>query len=273
MEGRVIWFDIVFSLVVALLWLKWFLKKDKYEKEPERLIFLAFFAGALATIPCVLLESFLRLRDQDSTAILQNLFLSFLWVGIVEEFFKYLAVRLTVYRSNEFNEVMDGMVYMVSAALGFAATENVGYMVGFGYAVGFPRAILSYLAHISFSAILGFYMGKSKIEGRKNLIWAGFALAVSLHWFYNLFFVAGTGRPSGSFLLLGLAVWVFGLILTLILVKKAQAVSPFRTAHVLPKRLTRQCPACQRTIPSKALVCHHCGESIPPGEEEVTLKA
>jgi protease PrsW len=269
----VIWFDIFFSLLVALFWLKWFLKKDKYEKEPERLVFLAFFAGVLATIPCVLLESFFRLRDQDSTVLLQNLFLSFLWVGIVEEFFKYLAVRLTVYRSKEFNEVMDGMVYMASAALGFAAAENVGYMLGFGYAVGFPRAILSYLAHISFSAILGFYMGKSKIEARKNLIWAGFALAISLHWLYNAFLVAGTAKSSGSFLLLGLMVWVFGLILTLILVKKAQAVSPFRTAHILPRRLTKQCPACQKTISSKTLVCHHCGESVPQDGEEITLKA
>ena len=130
---------------------------------------LAFFAGAVATVPSVLLESFLHLHDQGSPILLRNLFLSFLWVGIVEEFFKYLAVRLTVYRSNQFNEVMDGMIYMVSAALGFAATENVGYMLGFGFSVGFLRAILSYLAHISFSAILGFYMGKAKIEGQKEL--------------------------------------------------------------------------------------------------------
>ncbi len=268
-----IWFDIVFSYLIAFLWLKWFLKKDKYEKEPERLVFLAFFAGMLATIPCVLLESFLRLRDQNSTTLFQELFLSFLWVGMVEEFFKYLAVRLTVYRSKEFNEVMDGMVYMVSAALGFAATENVGYMVGFGYAVGFPRAILSYLAHISFSAILGFYMGKSKIESQKNLIWAGFALAISLHWLYDSFLVAGTVKSSGTFLLFGLMVWIFGIILTLILVEKAQNVSPFRTAHILPRRLTKQCQACQKTVSSKAWVCHHCGESIPPDEEDVTLKA
>jgi RsiW-degrading membrane proteinase PrsW (M82 family) len=273
MGSSMIWFDFVFSFVVALFWLRWFRKKDKYEKEPERLIFLTFVAGMLATVPSVLLESFLRLRDQDSTIILRNLILSFLWVGVVEEFFKYLAVRLTVYRSNEFNEVMDGMVYMVSAALGFAATENVGYMLGFGYSVGFPRAILSYLAHISFSAILGYYMGKTKIEGKKNWILFGFIFAVSLHWLYNSFLVLGTTRSSGGFLLLGLMVWAFGLILALLLVKKAQAVSPFRTAHILPKRLTKRCQTCGKTVSSKALVCHHCGESIPLEEEDVTLKA
>lgn len=273
MGGSVIWFDLIFSFLVALFWLKWFRKKDKYEKEPERLIYLAFVAGVLATFPSVLLESFFRLREQDSAVLLTNLFLSFLWVGIVEEFFKYLAVRLTVYRSEQFNEVMDGMVYMVSAALGFAATENVGYMLGFGYAVGFPRAILSYLAHISFSAILGFYLGKAKIEGKKNWILVGFILAVPLHWLYNSFLVLGTAKSSGVFLLLGLMVWVFGLIFTLVLVKKAQEISPFRVAHVLPKRLTKPCQACKKTVSAKALVCHHCGESIPLDEETLTLKA
>ena len=271
--GGLVIFAVAFSLIVALLWLRWFRKKDKYEKEPERLIFLAFFAGVLATVPSVLLESFLRLHDQGSTVMLRDLFLSFLWVGIVEEFFKYLAVRLTVYRSKQFNEVMDGMVYMVSAALGFAATENVGYMLGFGYSVGFPRAILSYLAHISFSAILGYYMAKAKIEGSKNWLWVGFIFAISLHCLYNSFLVAGTVKSSGGFLLLGLMIWVFGLIFTLILIKKAQSVSPFRAAHILPRRFTRTCYACRKTISSKALVCHHCGESIPLDEENLTLKA
>jgi RsiW-degrading membrane proteinase PrsW (M82 family) len=266
-------FAVAFSLFIAFLWLRWFRKKDKYEREPERLIYLAFFAGVLATIPSVLLESFLHLRDQAATIIIQDLFLSFLWVGIVEEFFKYLAVRLTVYRSKQFNEVMDGMIYMVSAALGFAATENVGYMLGFGYSVGFLRAILSYLAHISFSAILGFYMGKAKIEGRKNLVLVGFIFAVPLHWLYNSFLVLGTVKASGGFLLLGLMVWASGLILTLVLVKKAQNISPFRTVHILPKRLTKPCQACGKTVFSKALICHHCGESLALDEEKVTLKA
>jgi RsiW-degrading membrane proteinase PrsW (M82 family) len=146
-------------------------------------------------------------------------------------------------------------------------------MLGFGYSVGFFRAVLSYLAHISFSAILGFYMGRAKVEGRRNLILVGFIFAVLLHWLYNSFLVLGTAKESGVLLLLGLVVWVFGLILTLILVKKAQAVSPFRTTHILPKRLTKNCQACGKTVSSKALVCHHCGESIPLDEEEVTLKA
>jgi RsiW-degrading membrane proteinase PrsW (M82 family) len=265
-------FALIFSLLVALFWLKNFRKMDKYEKEPERLVFFAFLAGVLAIIPSVLLESLLPFRDSESSSILRNVFLSFLWVGMVEESFKYLAIRVTVYRSKEFNEVMDGMIYMVSAALGFAATENVGYMLGFGFSVGFLRAILSYLAHISFSAILGYYMGRAKIEGQKNLTWRGFGLAISLHWLYDAFLVAGTLKSSGGFLLLGFMIWVFGLVLAFALFKKAQAISPFRTTHLLPKRMTKQCQACGKTVSSKALACHHCGKLLPLDEDEVTLK-
>jgi len=168
--------------------------------------------------------------------------------------------------------VMDGIIYMVSASLGFASTENVGYMLGFGYSVGFLRAILSYLAHISFSAILGFYIGKAKIEGRKHLVWGGFTLAVTFHWLYNSFLVLGTAKSSAGFIFLGLLIWAFGLILTLVLIKRAQDISPYRVAHILPKRLTKPCQACGKTVSSKALLCHHCGESLPLDEEEVTLR-
>jgi RsiW-degrading membrane proteinase PrsW (M82 family) len=271
--GGPVIFAFAFSLLVALYWLKKFRKMDKYEKEPERLVYLVFFAGALATIPSALLESPLHIAAQPKPPALKDLFLYFLWVGIVEEFFKYLAVRLTVYRSKEFNEVMDGMVYMISAALGFAAAENVGYILGFGFFVGFLRAMLSYLGHLSFSAILGYYLAKAKFEGQRNWLWIGFIWAISLHWLYDAFFVVGTVQSSGGFILLGFLVWLFGLMLTFILIKRAQAVSPFRTVHILPKRLTRPCQACGKTVSAKAWICHHCGEPLKLEEEEVTLKA
>jgi RsiW-degrading membrane proteinase PrsW (M82 family) len=263
---------VLFSLLVALFWLGKFRKMDKFEKEPERLIYLTFFAGVLSIIPSVLLEIPFQMTTSHHPPLIRDLFFLFLWVGIVEETFKFLAVRLAVYRSSQFNEVLDGMIYMVSAAMGFAAAENIGYMLGFGFSVGLLRAILSYLAHLSFSAILGYYMGKAKIEKNGNQLWIGFILAVSLHWFYNFFIVVGTLRTSEGFFLLGLLVWIFGLILTFILVKKAQAVSPFRTTHLLPKRLTRPCHACGKTVSSKAWICHHCGEPLSLEEDEVTLK-
>jgi RsiW-degrading membrane proteinase PrsW (M82 family) len=262
-----------FSLLVALFWLKKFRKMDKYEKEPERAIYTTFFAGALATIPSLILEIPLQMTEIPPSFLLRDIFMPFLWIAMVEEFFKYLAVRVTVYRSKEFNEVMDGMIYMISASLGFAAAENVGYMIGFGFSVGLLRAILSYLGHVSFSGILGYYLAKSKLEARSSWLYMGFFWAITLHFLYNGFLVAGTILTSGVLVVLGLMVWTFGLLLTFILLKRAQAVSPFRAAHILPRRLTRLCQVCGRTVFSRSLVCHHCGESLTLDEEDITLKA
>jgi RsiW-degrading membrane proteinase PrsW (M82 family) len=263
---------LLFSLLVALFWLARFRRMDKFEKEPERLVYLAFFAGILSTVPSVILEFPLQTSRFNSSPSLFHLLFLFLWVGMVEETFKFLAVRLTVYNSDQFNEVMDGMIYMVSAAMGFAAAENVGYMLGFGFSVGLFRAILSYLAHLSFSAILGYYLAKAKIEKNGNWLWPGFSLAVLLHWFYNFFIAVGTVRTSLEFFLFGVLVWVSGLILTFILAKKAQAVSPFRTTHLLPRRMTRPCQACGKSVSVKAWICHHCGEPLSLEEDELTLR-
>ncbi len=264
--------SLLFSLLVALFWLKKFRKMDKYEKEPERAIYKTFFAGALATVPSLILETPLQMTDGVQSSLPRDIVFPFLWIAVVEEFFKYLAVRVTVYRSKDFNEVMDGMIYMISAALGFAAAENVGYMIGFGFSVGLLRAILSYLGHLSFSGILGYYLAKSKLEGQNHRLYIGFILAISLHFLYNGFLVAGTVMTSGFFIFLGLMVWAFGLFLTFLLLKRAQAVSPFRAAHILPRRLTRSCQVCGKTVFSRSLVCHHCGESLTLDEEEITLK-
>jgi len=260
--------SLAFSILVALFWLSRFRKMDKFEKEPERLIYLTFLAGALATAPSIVLEMFFHPEQGQPVPLLSSLLLSYLWVAIVEESFKYLAVRLTVYRSKQFNEVMDGMIYMISSALGFAAAENVGYMLGFGLSTGVLRAILSYLGHISFSAILGYYMGKAKIEGKRNWLWVGILFAISLHWLYDLFIVLGAIRTSEGLLFLGLLVWSIGLVFTVRLLKKAQALSPFRAAQILPVKMTQPCQACGKTVSRKALICHHCGQSLSPDHEE-----
>ena len=166
----------IFSILVALFWLSRFRKMDKYEKEPERLITLTFLAGALSTVPSVILERLFHPESGGQSLLLGRFVLSYLWVALVEEFFKFLAVRLTAYRSRQFNEVMDGMIYMISSALGFAATENVAYMLGFGFSTGILRAILSYLGTYFLFSNSWLLLGKGKNRGKRKLALPGFFL-------------------------------------------------------------------------------------------------
>jgi RsiW-degrading membrane proteinase PrsW (M82 family) len=77
MGGPVI-LALIFSLLVALFWLKKFRKMDKYEKEPERAIYKAFFAGALATVPSLVLEIPLQMTAFSHPPFLQDLLLPLL---------------------------------------------------------------------------------------------------------------------------------------------------------------------------------------------------
>lgn len=145
-------------------------------------------------------------------------------VGLGEESLKILAVRMSAYRTDEFNEVLDGVLYGAAAALGFAATENVLYTVAFGWQVGPVRAVITSLAHSAFTGVAGFYLGLAKLRGGGALMaLRGVAIASVLHGVYD-------------FLLLLTGLWVvaaLGLILFLLIrldamLRKARELSPFR---------------------------------------------
>ena len=53
---------------------------------------------------------------------------SFLVIAPIEEFAKLLAVWIAVYRTQDFREPIDGIIYSATAALGFACIENVIYL-------------------------------------------------------------------------------------------------------------------------------------------------
>jgi hypothetical protein len=53
-------------------------------------------------------------------------------VGLAQELCKYVAVRYTIYTSPEFDEPMDGVVYMMSVGTGFAVWVNYHRLSGPG---------------------------------------------------------------------------------------------------------------------------------------------
>jgi len=96
----------------------------------------------------------------------------FIMVGILEEFVKHLVLRF----SDEYkiHSVSEAIQFAIIVALGFAFVENVLYftqILDARLAVGGQfimlialRSILSVGAHVSFSAILGYYYGVAKFS-------------------------------------------------------------------------------------------------------------
>ena len=200
--------DLLFLLAVAPgAYLVWhFHHADKYKEESTRLLLGTFVLGALSTIPAILIEVL------DTPASLPDnpvfIFLYFLLgVGLVEEGVKFLSVRGFAYRSPHFDEAMDGIIFGITAALGFATVENIGYVLQYGVVTAFVRAFVSVPGHAFWGAIWGYFLAESKVQRKPMLAAVGLGIAVFLH---GLFDTVATIVPNPvlGLVILGGLVWV-----------------------------------------------------------------
>ncbi|OEJ98476.1 branched-chain amino acid aminotransferase [Flavivirga aquatica] len=203
--------------------------KDKYEKEPKRLLFYSFLLGAVVSIiiTTIIYYGFdIVLPLTDHTSIIQQFIKAFFVVGLTEEFSKYIIVRYFAQPKAAFNEPFDGIVYAVMVSMGFAATENVFYVLQGGYETAIARAFTAVPAHATFGILMGYYMGKAKFSNNKIILnLCGLLLAILFHGAYDFFlfidFVPGIW--IGAFVSL-----FIGIVLSQKAIKKHQMNSKFK---------------------------------------------
>ena len=203
--------------------------KDKYEKESKRMLALAFALGAVISIiiTTVLYVFFdLLLPLPDNFSIWQQFVKAFFVVALSEEFSKYIMVRAFLQPRKSFNEPFDGIIYAVMVSMGFAAVENIMYVIQGGMDVALLRAFTAIPAHASFGILMGYYMGKAKFSNNRikwNLI--GLALAVLFHGAYDFFLFIGfiPGISIGAFISL-----LVGIILSKRAIRAHQEISHFK---------------------------------------------
>ncbi|MBN1881146.1 MAG: PrsW family intramembrane metalloprotease [Deltaproteobacteria bacterium] len=204
--------------------------QDRYEPEPKKLIFKVFLWGAASTVPAIIVELLLeKALPVSGTATLLGAFVeAFIIVAPIEELCKMSATYVSTYRSHEFNEVMDGIVYGVAAAIGFATIENIFYVLSMGAGVGVLRALFAVPGHAMWGAIIGFYLGMKKMhpEASHRYILAGFIVAVLFHGVYD--FVLFTASPLG-FLIVPIIIWLYFVYKKRL--RSAQKSSPFRNGR------------------------------------------
>lgn len=196
------------SIGPGLVWLWFFYRQDRYEPEPVRKIFQVFLAGLLLVIPAGLLEQIWRGQIVNS---IQNgdwvrfLGLAFLVIALIEEGLKSAVLIWLTGRSHELNEPVDGPVYGITLGLGFASLENLLWANLFGYGVAILRALVTTLAHASFTGWIGYYVAKYKLESNREayILGKGFLLALATHGAYDfLLFLSNPFTSLFAFLLI-----------------------------------------------------------------------
>ena len=164
---------LILAILPVIVLALYIYKKDKYEKEPFRMLLLAFFLGILA-IPIDLVV----VQTINGLWVGETVFYSaFFEAGIPEELCKWTLFMLVIWRNKNFNEFFDGIVYACFIGLGFACIENIMYVfgnetLGSALVTGVMRALLSVPGHFLFAVIMGYFLGMAKFrpqERRKYL--------------------------------------------------------------------------------------------------------
>lgn len=200
-------FLVVIALLPAIVLVVYIYKKDRVEREPVRLLLKLFGFGALSCLPASLAEGAIsavlaQLGVQNPyVAVFLN---AFVVAGLCEEVCKFLFLR-TTWRSRAFNFQFDAIVYAVTVALGFAALENVLYVLQYGLQTGLLRAVTAVPGHAIFGVFMGYFYGYAKLSdywGRPGNTRACLRLSVivplALHGLYD--FLAMSMSVNGRFM-------------------------------------------------------------------------
>lgn len=173
------------SIAPGIFFIYRYYSKDIYKKEPWVIIWKSFFWGAAMVLPAGFIESSIEIPEKDSVIgmLIENFFI----IAFTEELCKYLVIRIYSYRDIHFDEMMDGIVYGVAVASGFATFENIFYVLQHGFAVGMLRAVLSVPSHIFEGAIIGYWLAKSKFQNMSPIFasFVGLLIVVLAHGFFD----------------------------------------------------------------------------------------
>lgn len=187
-------------LYVALaLWL------DRYEAEPTKLLIGTFVWGAaVAVFFSLLVNSLVHIvvasfAGEDAGNLAGTVYSA----PIVEELAKGIALFILYrWQKDEFDGIIDGIVYAGMIGLGFAMTENVLYY-GRAMQEGFEgslalfvlRGVVSPFAHPLFTGMTGIGLGWARLSDNPNVRRyapiGGLIAAMTLHFVWNLSATSG----------------------------------------------------------------------------------
>ena len=177
-----------------------------------------FFCGMLMSLPAILLEmGIIRFLEESKLPLILLTFLNvFIGIALVEELLKYWVVRKEVLNHAEFDEPIDALLYMIIAALGFAAAENILILFSLGPTFLFSNVLIvsilrfwgATFLHALASGVIGYSLALSFFETKKKirLLSLGITTATLLHGFYN--FSIMKLQESFTYLLVPIAILI-----------------------------------------------------------------
>ncbi|MEK9147862.1 MAG: PrsW family glutamic-type intramembrane protease [Patescibacteria group bacterium] len=201
---------VALAFLPPLAWLLFYLHEDRHP-EPKHLILITFLAGILSALFAAALELgffavppvFRGLFYVIYPAFIASPVVLFGGIALIEEYLKYVAVKIAVLTRPEFDEPIDAMIYMVTAALGFAAMENVLFLIPVfeqsflsGFQLTTQRFLGANFLHTLSSAIVGYTLARHHFSPwRKHAVAVGVIIASILHTIFNYLIIIKDAIP------------------------------------------------------------------------------
>lgn len=203
----------IIAITPAIIGISAIYLSDRVDREPLKLLILTYIFGALSVIPSIIVEEFLS-KFNVFPGVFGAFYNAFIVAGLTEEYFKRLAITKLAYKTSYFNEKLDGIVYGVFAALGFATVENIIYVV-FTYTnnpfIGLYRGIFSVPAHGVFGITMGYYLSLSRFDTDKSRKKTNFIkslfMPVLLHGIFDFILMANIPQLTMLFVPYVLFLW------------------------------------------------------------------
>jgi protease PrsW len=231
------------GVIPALIWLYFWTTEDKKNPEPKSMLALAFIGGMVAVFVSLFLEKYLfglglknlfytdflehLLSWFDSIAkqngvLLDKVLLVVIFAPVIEELTKFIMAYILVLRSSADDEPLDPMIYLITTALGFAAIENMLFLINpfengdiiLSIFTGNMRFVGATLLHVISSATIALFISFHFFGSKLKKMWftlLGIVCSIILHGVFNFFMI---GNQNSSIIALEL-IWITVIIILL----------------------------------------------------------
>ena len=200
-------------------------------KEPIRMLAIAFFGGVLSILLSLLFSIPLSMfQSEMPPAFIHSFYDAFFLAAIPEELAKWLIFYWLIRKAKDFDQYYDGILYAIFISMGFAMLENVLYVMKGGMSVAVVRAVLSVPGHMLFAIPMGYYLSLSKFQQgalASKHQWLSILIPVALHGTFDFILMyAGAKKDTNPALviLLFLAFLVFDIYMWRLGLRKLKAM-------------------------------------------------
>jgi RsiW-degrading membrane proteinase PrsW (M82 family) len=183
--------------ILISLYLKYRFPEGKFG-----LLYKSFIYGLISLVPVLVVQLIASSMGLDSLTTLKRIaFYSLVVMGMASEISKFVLLKIFIYPKEDFKTPVDGIIYSVMIAMGFATVNNILYFINIpNLTVSTLNAATAGPANLIYGVLMGFFVGLGKMREIKFIdSLTGLAAAIFFHAMYDFCLITKDHTLLGIF--------------------------------------------------------------------------